>query len=194
MFRRIHHYFSRLRWPQQETGPACPGVTWLELAIDFELFFQKELPYRHKQHSDLVYPEDTLGDRSPLNLSQRSRKMAGAARCFQRLTGARIFPCEEAKSSALRPLGVTHPLPGLQRRPLLLAQDNLEAVLRDVFVQSCWPSSGSDVSRCPPLRLVPHYSFSGLSAGEGPGLFRVEQPRRCLDAPRAVDGPTAIGS
>ena len=57
LFRRVQSYFSALRWPHQEVGQQVnQGAAWIELAVDFELFFQRELPYG----SNPTYPEDTI--------------------------------------------------------------------------------------------------------------------------------------
>jgi len=112
---------------------------------------------------------------------------------FQRVTGFKVFPCEETQVSVLRPLGITFPIPGLQMRPLFLAQAGLEVVLRDVFVQSCWPTTGPSVSKIYPLRLVPHYSFSSQSPGVAPVPHRVELPQSDSEASSAVKRIEAIG-
>ena len=190
MFRRIQSYFSALRWPQHEAGhQANQGVAWIELAVDFELFFQREIPYG----SSPTYPEDTPGETSPFNLSERGRRLAEATKTFQRITGVKVFPCEKKQVNVLRPLGITFPVPGLQLRPLFLVQAGLEVVLKDVFAQSCWPTSGPSVSKIYPLRLVPHYSFSCLSPGVAPVPHKVELPQSNHDSTRAVKKVEAIG-
>ena len=94
---RLVEYLAALRWPTALAGGGEEGITWLELALDFEAWAQAELPYRpatvegQRQRGRYQYAEHQGAEaRSPAPIGARARLMADAVRSLGRMAWAQF--------------------------------------------------------------------------------------------------------
>jgi len=119
LFSSFVHYLSSIAWPQ---GVPNPGITFIELAIDFELATGVDLPCAPRHHAQP--PPYPLGDRALMfsHLLQQLSAYLGspphAGSCSRKIHSLSLFGI---------PVGA-----GITTRPVLLAGAVTESVLQQL--------------------------------------------------------------
>lgn len=126
---RILHWLSLLKWPATPGTPGSAGITWFELAVNFQTVMQ----------CGLVVNVGTSGNKfQPKQLGLQSTEYAYSKQvaAFERtittiatLLRREIIPMRRQLSSSLRIFGATHGKQGLVDRPEMpLQQQTLAAI------------------------------------------------------------------
>ena len=112
----LHWYLSKLQWPSQE-NPNDPGITWIELVLDFEISTRVQLlGTGARTRPAMRNPRDT-------DIAQRANNFAHAAKRMYELCGGGCMH-SRAQVSTLTPFngGRWH---GMPQRPKLLDEESV---------------------------------------------------------------------
>ena len=203
LWAQLRAYVAALRWPAEETPGGEGGISFLELAMDFEVSMGEELPFPKKQGATgpaaFVHAGSPgVAGRSPASAADRARLFGQAWRCLERRSGKQLHPGrKDARTKTLRPLGYWPPLSGFSRRPLLLGGEATEKALRGLLGLS---GPGAPISGNPlALRRRPAYRadrgclIPGAEApgGGDDGQLGKRDREGVAEPPGAKTGPSA---
>eukprot|EP00664_Eupelagonemidae_sp_cell27_P006048 gene6048-8598_t len=125
-------YLRGLRWPPADAPGGGPGITWLEMCMDFEVVTGYDVP--RTLRADGLTPTGAPAGAGPLG--ERARVFAQAMQQLERLLGEHTVPGGVAAGAKrqlqLGALGVppSHALTGIPRRPVLAGGAETEKALR----------------------------------------------------------------
>ena len=115
----LRDYLSRLEWPPEADSVAGTGVTYFELAIDYEVTSGLDLPYSNKDREAGVQ-----------TLSERARVLRAMMRELSRQAQAPLYAgVDRDHIYCLAPLGISNSA-GISRRPVLLGTAETEQVVK----------------------------------------------------------------
>ena len=134
----LRKYVASLQWPPEDARGGEAGVSYLELALDFEVAMGCELPFPKPGATgpaSFVFAGDPGVDgRSPASAAERARLFGDAWRCLERRVQRQLHPGRKDKhTKGLRPLGHWPPLSGFSRRPVLLGGEATERALQGLL-------------------------------------------------------------
>ena len=170
LYTALIHWLSALRWPPPNTAGGGRGVSWHQLAIDFECWSGIDLPPT-KQGA-------TIGE--------RARVIGGAVKRIGEMLGRGVYPGEAVKrGNALLCFGFPRAA-GLARRPVLAGGAETRVALRDLADAAQLPSHRKALGKGKAsgnwsAQFTPVYAN-----GEG----RAERRRRWTRTRPATDAPT----
>ena len=138
LWKLLTEYAAALRWPPEDARGGEAGVSYLELALDFEVAMGCELPFPKPGNSGaaaVVFAGDPGVDgRSPASAAERARLFGAAWRCLERRAQRQLHPGrKDERTKGLRPLGYWPPLSGFSRRPVLLGGAATERALQGLL-------------------------------------------------------------
>ena len=129
-------FLRTLQWPK---GPTRDGVSWAELAVNFEIVTGKALPRTPKKHRARKFR--TYGEPAvpllvaPDNLYSKVLAMSNACRSLARLIGTHVVVGRQSRYQCIPNLPGKHRFSGLDRRPVMTKADEtiqaLEACLHE---------------------------------------------------------------
>lgn len=134
--RDLLEFLRTLQWPK---GPTRDGVSWAELAVNFEIVTGKALPRTPKKHRARKFR--TYGEPAvpllvaPDNLYSKVLAMSNACRSLARLIGTHVVVGRQSRYQCIPNLPGKHRFSGLDRRPVMTKADEtiqaLEACLHE---------------------------------------------------------------
>ena len=124
-------FLKTLVWPKEPTNH---GVSWAELAVNFEIVIGKALPRnpekrraRHlRTYGDPAVPLLESSD----NLYQKVVTMNNALRCLARLLGVPVVIGRQTRNVIIPDLPGKHRYKGLDRRPIMTKADETQQAIR----------------------------------------------------------------
>ena len=124
-------FLNTLVWPKDPTNH---GVSWAELAVNFEIVIGKALPRnpekrraRHlRTYGEPAVPLLESSD----NLYQKVVTMNNALRCLARLLGVPVVVGRQTRNVIIPDLPGKHRYKGLDRRPIMTKADETQEAIR----------------------------------------------------------------
>ena len=118
---RILKWLSLLVWPREPTKPGGTGITWYELAVNFQTVMQCGLVVNVGTTGNDFLPKQLSFPSHEIPFSREVAAFERAVTTIARLLHKDVLPCRRQLSSSLRLLGATHGKQGLIDRPQLPA-------------------------------------------------------------------------
>ena len=128
-------FLKTLTWPKHPArSPNCSGITWAELAVDFEIVMQKALPRNPRKHRSRKFrsygaPVVPLLE-APDNLYTKTLVMSNACRSLARLLGTHVVFGSQTRYQSIPDLPGKHKFNGLNRRPVMHHEDATMQAIR----------------------------------------------------------------
>ena len=129
-------FLRTLQWPK---SPTRDGISWAELAVNFEIVIGKALPRKPKKHRARKFrsygePAVPLLE-APDNLYTKVLTMSNACRSLARVIGTHVVVGGQSRYQCVPNLPGKHRFCGLDRRPVMTQEDatiqTLEACLHE---------------------------------------------------------------
>lgn len=150
---RIMTWLSLLVWPREPAKPGGTGITWYEMAVNFQTVMQCGLVVNVGTTGNDFLPKQLSFPSLEFPFSRQVAAFERAVTTIARLLDREVFPCRRQLSSSLRLLGASHGKQGLIDRPQLPKQTESLMAIRTHFEQH----RGVTVDQPPPIpNLTPY--------------------------------------
>eukprot|EP00438_Fugacium_kawagutii_P027321 Skav202721 [mRNA] locus=scaffold654:963827:967240:+ [translate_table: standard] len=129
------HWAQQLRWPPDDEVPVGdPGITFMELAVNFMLFSGTYLPCRRAKRDGIMYyylpSSQTDAEAQAVTLAEQGLFMSYIMHQMDQLRVPRLFPaCAHVACKSLYWLGAKQMSKGLCKRPELPNQEDMVTLL-----------------------------------------------------------------
>lgn len=119
---RILAWLQLLRWPSTPADPGAIGITWYELAVNFQTVMQCGLVVNTGGTGKTFRPKQLPLLTNEWPYSRQVQAFERVVTTMAQLIGRNILPCRRQLSSSIRLLGSTHGKQGLIDRPQMVRQ------------------------------------------------------------------------
>lgn len=130
---RILHWLSLLKWPATPGTPGSAGITWFELAVNFQTVMQCGLVVNTGSTGKRFLPKQLAMHSHEYAYSKQVYSFERAITTLSSVLGKEILPRQRQLSSSLRLLGASHGKQGLTLRPQLPRQTETLQAIKDLF-------------------------------------------------------------
>ena len=132
---RLLHWLSLLQWPTPTERTSETGITWFELAVNFQTVMQSGLVVNIGTTGNNFVPKQLTMYSHEFAYSKQVAAFERAITTMATLLRKEILPFKRQLSSSLRLFGASHGKQGLATRPQMpLQRETLETV-RNYFLQ-----------------------------------------------------------
>jgi len=127
---RILAWLQLLRWPSTPADPGAIGITWYELAVNFQTVMQCGLVVNAGGTGKTFQPRQLPLLTNEWPYSRQVQAFERVVTTMAQLIGRNILPIRRQLSSSIRLLGSTHGKQGLIDRPQMVRQtETLSAII-----------------------------------------------------------------
>ena len=126
-------------------GNNDPGITWLELVVNFTLLTGIHVPLIYNREGQIVswmWPDDSQAELLPAKARSVASQVlifAGVVKMLQSLSGVQVVKGPRGEPSSLWHLGFRRKRNGFCRRPVLLRHDETLSICQR-YLQGCHPA------------------------------------------------------
>ena len=132
---RILTWLSLLQWPANPERPGSQGITWFELAVNFQTVMQCGLVVNVGTTGNDFLPKQLSLHSHEYSFSKQVAAFERAITTIAMLLQRDILPLRRQLSSSLRLLGATHGKQGLVDRPQLPRQNETLDIIKGHFLK-----------------------------------------------------------